>query len=51
MTTVMINDNNYYYLKKGGHCVLLISDRWQIYENFSLSSKILLKEAFFNISR
>ena len=43
----MNNDNND---KKGGHCVLLISDEWQIYENFSLSSK-LLKEAFLTFGR
>ena len=36
--------------EKGGHCVLLISDEWWIYENFGLSSK-LLKEAFLIFGR
>ena len=34
----------------GGDCLLLISDEWLIYENFSLSSK-LLKEAFLIFGR
>ena len=35
----------------GGHCVILISDKWYIYENFSLSSKFLLKGAFLIFGR
>ena len=38
-------------IRKGAHCILPISDKWWIYENFSLSSKLLLKEAFLNFGR
>ena len=35
----------------GGHCVFLISDKWWINENFSLSSKFLLKGAILSFGR
>ena len=38
--------------KRGGqHCVLLISDKWYMYENCSLSGKFLLKETFLSFGR
>ena len=55
MTTVIISDNMILIIilkRRGvGHCVLLIGDKWYIYENFSLSSKFLLKEAVLSFGR